>query len=334
MTIERLWYRPYPLVAFILKPFSWLFRFIVFIRRGLYQLGFKKSIRFPVPVIIVGNLTVGGTGKTPLVIWLADSLKKQGYRPGIVSRGFQGQLKEWPKSVSPESDPREVGDEPVLLASRTACPVVVDPDRVSATGYLLTHYDCNVIISDDGLQHYALSRDIEIAVVDGLRYFGNQCCLPAGPLREPISRLNQVDFVVCHGAQQPGWFSMQLMPNEIYNVANPLQRLSLEACQQRRWQAIAAIGHPERFFLQLKHLGFEIDSHCYPDHHVFSKDDIEFGINNWVMMTEKDAVKCRSFADHRHWCLPVTAQLTESFLEALLACLHDLSHAKNHVSYS
>jgi len=323
MMLEKLWYQRSALTT-LLRPFSWLFRFVIFIRRLFYRLGLKKSTRMPVPVIIVGNITTGGTGKTPLVVWVANTLQAQGYRPGIVSRGFQGKSKQWPQDVTKESDPEWVGDEPVLLAYRTSCPIVVDPNRVSAAQHLLKHHDCDVLISDDGLQHYALSRDIEIAVVDGLRHFGNRLCLPAGPLREPLPRLNQVDFIVCNGANESGWFAMQLMPDEIYNVADPSQRLSLEACRKREWQAVAGIGNPERFFLQLEHLGLNICGHRYPDHHAFSKADIDFGGKAWVIMTEKDAVKCCQFADDRHWCLPVTASLPNDFQEHFLERLQDL----------
>ena len=316
MMIEKLWYRRSGLTQ-LLKPFSWLFRLLVVVRRCLYRLGVKHSIRLPVPVIIVGNVTTGGTGKTPLVAWLANLLKSHGYRPGIVSRGFKGKAKQWPQVVTSGSDPQQVGDEPVLLAQRTDCPVVVSPNRASAAQYLLAHYPCDVVISDDGLQHYALKRDIEIVVVDGLRHFGNRLCLPAGPLREPLHRLQQVDFIVCNGANEPGWFAMQLVPGEAYNVANPSEHLSLEHCREREWHAVAGIGHPERFFLQLEHLGLKIHGHQYPDHHRYVKSDIEFGRDR-VMMTEKDAVKCRGFADERHWCLPVTAKLPETFSLALL----------------
>lgn len=319
--LEKFWYRNTILSNF-LRPLSWLFCFIVFMRRLFYRIGFKKSTRLPVPVIVVGNITVGGTGKTPLVAWIANALKEKGYRPGIVTRGFQGQSKQWPQEVTKDSDPKLVGDEPVLLAYRTACPVVADPDRITAAQYLLKQHDCNILISDDGLQHYALSRDIEIAVVDGLRHFGNRLCLPAGPLRERLSRLNQVDFVVCNGANESTWFSMQLSPDEIYNVADPSQRLSLEACREREWQAVAGIGNPERFFLQLEHLGFTIHGYRYPDHYAFTKADIEFGDNSLVIMTEKDAVKCRSFADERHWCLPVTASLSKDFQVSFFERLH------------
>lgn len=320
MKIENLWDRR-SFFTFLLRPFSWLFRFIVFIRRNLYRFGIKKSTRLSVPVIVVGNVTTGGTGKTPLVAWLANTLRSQGYRPGIVSRGFKGAASQWPQYVTSDSDPSLVGDEPVLLAARTQCPVVVAPKRVEAAQQLLANYECDVLISDDGLQHYALARDIEIAVVDGLRHFGNRLCLPAGPLREPLYRLNQVDFIVCNGTNEPGWFAMQLAPDEIYNVADPSNRMTFDQCKRFEWQAVAGIGHPERFFTQLEHLGMNICAHAFPDHYAFSQSDIEFGESAWVMMTEKDAVKCRSFADKRHWCLPVTASLSDDFRDQLLAQL-------------
>lgn len=316
MNIQNLWYRN-SVLTYLLRPLSWLFRFIVFCRRCLYRLGLKKTTHFSVPVIVAGNVTTGGAGKTPLVAWLANALVAKGYRPGIVSRGFQGQSKQWPLLVTANSDPKMVGDEPVLLAHRTQCPVVVDPNRVAAVQYLLEHNDCDVVISDDGLQHYALGRDIEIAVVDGLRHFGNRQCLPAGPLREPLHRLRQVDFIVCNGAQEPGWFAMELKPGDVYSVADHVQQLSLDACRQRQWHAVAGIGHPERFFLQLENMGLTIQGHGFPDHYAFTQRDLEFDDDRSVIMTEKDAVKCRDFADQRYWCLPVTAELPEAFSKAL-----------------
>lgn len=317
MNVEKLWYQR-NVITYFLRPFSWLFRFLVFLRRNVYRLGLKKTTRFSVPVIVVGNVTTGGAGKTPLVVWLANTLKNQGYSPGIVSRGFKGKSNQWPLAVTSQSDPRQVGDEPVLLANRTDCPVVVDPNRVSAVRYLLEHYRCDVVISDDGLQHYALERDIEIAVVDGLRQFGNQLCLPAGPLREPVGRLKQVDFVVCNGGERAGWFSMDLKPGDVYNIADSSQQLSLAQCQQTAWHAVAGIGHPARFFLQLERMGLDIEGHDFPDHYAFSQSDLEFHDEKPIIMTEKDAVKCGGFAGRRHWCLPVVAELPEAFKSSLL----------------
>jgi len=315
--LNRFWYQKH-WAAFLLRPLSYLFRFIVFIRRSLYRFGVKKTTKFSMPVIVVGNITVGGTGKTPLVSHLAHLLKSKGYRPGIVSRGFSATAKSWPQRVTDDSDVFAIGDEVYMLRHQTGCPIVVDPDRVRAVKTLMAENDCNIVISDDGMQHYAMHRDIEIAVVDGVRQFGNHYCLPAGPLREPLSRLHTVDFIVTNGASLENNFTMHLNPGEIYNVADPSQRLSLSDCLAREWHAVAGIGHPERFFFQLENLGFKIHGHGFPDHHAFSAADIIFAEDEFVIMTEKDAVKCKAFADHRHWCLPVRAELDAAFDDAVL----------------
>lgn len=325
ITFTQLWYQHHWL-TYLLRPLSWLYRLAISLRRLLYRCGFKKSTKFSVPIIVVGNITVGGTGKTPLVAWLAGFLHSQGYRPGIVSRGYGGESDRWPKSVAMDADAKQVGDEAAMLMRQVACPMMVGPDRVAAVEALLSKEKCDVVISDDGLQHYALGRDIEIAVVDGFRQFGNRYCLPAGPLREPLSRLHGVDFIVSNGASIENAFTMHLEPFEVYNVADPLERLMLEECRQREWHAVAGIGHPERFFLQLERLGFRIHAHHYPDHFRFSKQDIDFGPDAWVIMTEKDAVKCLSFADQRHWCLPVQAELGADFQEVLLKKLRRTTH--------
>ena len=195
--LEKRWYSTS--TPLLLLPFEWLFRLLVLLRRLAFRLGLKPSYALPVPVIVVGNISVGGTGKTPLVVWLVSLLRKAGYHPGIVSRGYGGKAERWPQQVRPDSDPQTVGDEPVMLAQRCACPIVAAPDRVAAAKLLLKHTKCDLIITDDGLQHYRLKRDIEIVVVDGERRFGNGHCLPAGPLREPQSRLAEVDFVIANG---------------------------------------------------------------------------------------------------------------------------------------
>lgn len=326
INFNRIWYQKHWL-AFLLWPLSGLFRLLISARRLFYRLGFLKSKRFKVPVIVVGNITVGGTGKTPLVLYLANFLKSHGYSPGIVSRGYGGSNKFGPQFVTLESNTDVVGDEAVMLVQKTDCPMVVDPNRVAAVEKLLLESHCDVVISDDGLQHYAMERDIEITVVDGTRLFGNARCLPAGPLREPVSRLRKVDFVVTNGASMENSFTMQLQPGEIYNVANPDLHMSLEACRNREWQAVAGIGNPARFFFQLENLGFQIHTHPYPDHFAFAKKDIDFGKEAWVIMTEKDGVKCRGFADERHWCLPVEAGLDPAFDTALLRRLSRLRPA-------
>jgi tetraacyldisaccharide 4'-kinase len=253
-----------------LIPFAWLFCALVKLRRQAYRVKILPSHRLPVPVIIVGNLTVGGTGKTPLVIWLGRFFRAHGFKPGIVSRGYGGQAESWPQLVLPTSDQAWVGDEAVLLARHSGCPVVVAPNRVQAGQKLLTDFSCDLIISDDGLQHYALEREIEIAVVDGGRGYGNQRCLPAGPLREPVSRLQIIDFVVnkenaqlsdeeeigfnslrpCTLDSRPYTFSMHYTLNSLINLADPTICQPLNRWQGRMVHAIAGIGHPEHFFSQ------------------------------------------------------------------------------------
>jgi len=271
-----------------------------------------------VPVIVIGNISVGGTGKTPLVIFLAQWLKSQGYQPGIVSRGYGGKATHWPQEVTADSDPILVGDEPVLIAKRTSCPMAVSPNRPEAVQKLINENKCNIIISDDGLQHYALGRDIEIAVINGQQKFGNGFLLPAGPLREPVSRLKSVDFVVTNGQGTFPFstFKMQLIPGEIYQVSHPMNKLNLDDIHQPI-QAIAGIGNPQRFFDTLKSLNLQIIEHPFPDHHAFKLKDIDFGQDALILMTEKDAVKCQAFANERCWCLPVEAKVDAKFIQNL-----------------
>jgi tetraacyldisaccharide 4'-kinase len=300
-----LWYRK-NVGCYLLLPFSWLYRLALAIKRLSYQLGWRRVTHFPVPVVVVGNITVGGTGKTPLIIALAHFLTANGYKPGIVSRGYGGKATQFPQHVDSDSDPLLVGDEPVLIARRTRCPIVVDPNRVNAVYTLLRSYDCDIVLSDDGLQHTALGRDIEIVVIDGIRRLGNGFCLPAGPLREPATRLGQVNYIVTRGGHaQPSEWEMRLIPGDIYALKQPERILSPDSCTQPI-HAVAGIGHPAIFFQQLRELGFTVIEHPFPDHHVFSYNDIDLG-DNIIIMTEKDAVKCKKFADRRHWCLPITA---------------------------
>lgn len=315
-------------VAILLWPVSLLFGVIVRLRRRLYRMGLFKSHAVGVPVIIVGNITVGGTGKTPLVARLVELLREAGYRPGVVSRGYGGQAKEWPRHVTPDSDPREVGDEPVLLAQRSRCPVVVGPDRVVAAKTLLAHYDCNVLISDDGLQHYPLQRDIEIAVVDGWRRLGNGACLPAGPLREPPSRLHQVDFVVGNGTARDHEYLMSLHGDSAVNLADPCITAHLSGFCRNTVHAVAGIGDPGRFFDHLRKARLRLIRHPFPDHHPFRPDDLRFPQDLPVLMTEKDAIKCRGFASDHWWKVPVSARLDAEFEEQFLRHLATVALAK------
>lgn len=320
---QYVWYEDV-FIATWLTAFSMLFIDIVRFRRFLYRKGFLTSTALPCPVIIVGNLSVGGTGKTPLVIALANYLKQQGFRPGVISRGYGGNHKAEAIQVTASSDPQQVGDETVLIAKQTGCPVAVAAKRVEGAQLLLKNTDCNIILSDDGLQHYALKRDIEIAVIDGERRFGNNSCLPGGPLREPLERLNEVDFIIVNGTPAEGReIPMTIKADMAINLRSgeqkPLAEFKGQPCH-----AIAGIGHPERFFNLLASYGLSIENHSFPDHHVFSAKEINFRDPKPVLMTEKDAVKCTGFVNDKHWYVPVSVHLPDTFYSQLLNLL------KNH----
>jgi len=320
--IDHYWYQGSRWL-WLLWPISLLFCLLVVIRRTLFRLGLKKSITLPVPVIVVGNITVGGSGKTPLVLWLAELLREQGYRPGLISRGYGGKAEEWPQWVDSEADAKVVGDEALLLARRSGCPMAVGPDRVAAAKLLLEQGDVDIILSDDGMQHYRLARDIEIAVLDGERRLGNRLCLPAGPLREPPSRLKSVDFVVCNGSVRPCEWSMKLLHGE----AQPLQSgpsRPLEDFAESTVHAVAGIGNPERFFNTLTQAGLQLEAHPFADHHPYAEGELDFDDAAPVLMTEKDAVKYFNYAKENHWYLPVTAKLPDEFAKRLLAALESL----------
>ena len=289
---------------YILMPLAWLFQAVVLLRRHAYVQGWKTINRYPLPVIVVGNITVGGSGKTPLVIWLVDFLRKAGYKPAIITRGYRGKASSWPQQVRPDSDPVVVGDEAVLLARRCACPLAVGPDRSASVEALLQHTDCNIIISDDGLQHYALERDVEIAVVDAMRRFGNGCLLPAGPLREPVKRLDEVDFVVSNGIAARGEYAMSLRMQKACNLVTG-ESCELQTFVDEPVHAVAGIGNPKRFFSALLQQGLTFHEHAFADHHHFEATDLAFGDTAPVLMTEKDAVKCKRFAQRHYWYVPV-----------------------------
>ena len=319
-SIDSLWYGNSPL-SLLLAPLGWLFCAAAVLRRTAYRLGIARVGRVGAPVIVVGNISVGGTGKTPLVIWMARFLMSRGLRPGIVSRGYRGRAENWPQQVRVDSDPIVVGDEPVLLARATGCPVVADPDRLRAARSLLVHAQCDVILSDDGLQHLGMGRDVEIAVVDGIRRHGNGRCLPAGPLREPVSRLASVDMVVSNGGGIGGEFSMLVSARGADNLQDETISEPLERFRPGPVHAVCGIGSPERFFDTLERAGLTLIRHPFPDHHPFAAADITFDDEIPVLMTEKDAVKCRRFATARHWCVPVQAELPDAFGAGLLTLL-------------
>ena len=304
-----------------LLPLSWFFRSVALLRRYGYRHNILKSTRLDVPIIVVGNLTVGGTGKTPLVIWLSEFLMQSGYRPGIISRGYRGKARHWPQQVRPDSDPVSVGDEAVVIARRTGCPMAVGPDRVAAGQALLQHHDCDVIVSDDGLQHYRLQRDVEIVVIDGVRRFGNGECLPAGPLREPVGRLQQADFVVTTGIATHGEYAMAYSGSELRNLQDASQVQSVASLSGQQVHAVAGIGNPVQYFDKLRSLGLEVIEHPFADHHAFCKNDILFGDELPVVMTEKDAVKCQRFAEAHFWYLPIGVKIQKQFGIRLLNLL-------------
>ncbi len=323
ISLESIWYRRHP-AGLLLLPLSWLFHALVLLRRLAYQTGMFKQQAVATPVIVVGNITVGGTGKTPLVIWLIELLKKEGYKPGIISRGYGGHARTWPQQVRPDSDPYMVGDEPVLLAQRCDCPIAVGPDRVATARALLDHSPCDILVSDDGLQHYALARDIEIIVIDGIRRFGNNRCLPSGPLREPVKRLNEADFRVVNGLASRGEYAMELNGTRLVNMLDSRMTRELSDWAGQRVHAVAGIGNPQHFFSSLSRAGLDLESHPFPDHHAYQQGDLVFSDDHPVVMTEKDKVKCLRYADSRFWYLPVEARLDERLEPALLRKLDTL----------
>ncbi|MGI9302609.1 MAG: tetraacyldisaccharide 4'-kinase [Gammaproteobacteria bacterium] len=319
-SLDHYWYSRNP-VSIGLLPAAWLYRLGVSARRRYYRLTSEFRQRPEVPVVVVGNITTGGTGKTPMVIWLVSLLKKNGFKPGVVSRGYGGQSKVWPQVVTMTSDPVEVGDEPVLIARRARCPLVVAPDRMQAVRQLLDRFDCDVVVSDDGLQHYALQRDIEILMVDGRRRFGNGFCLPAGPLREPLSRLEDYGLIVANGQAADGEFTMALAYSRLINQQNPGVTLPLGAFVGKQVNAVAGIGNPARFYSTLRAKGIDVREHTFADHHSYTPQDLQFDDRLPILMTEKDAVKCQRFGAHHHWYLPISVRPERALAKTVIATL-------------
>jgi tetraacyldisaccharide 4'-kinase len=303
-------------VAILLLPFSLIFMLLAVVRRGLYRAGVLRVERLPVPVVVVGNIAVGGSGKTPVVAWLVEALREAGFRPGIVSRGYGGTVAS-ATVVPADGDAARFGDEPVLLARLTGCPLAVGRDRPAAGRVLLeAHPDVDVLVSDDGLQHYALGRDIEVIVVDE-QVFGNGWRLPAGPLREGVDRLAGADLVIAHGelsarlrAAAGGVPVAQMrLTGEMLERLDGSGRRPLNDFAGRRVHAIAGIGRPQRFFEQLSAAGLEVVPHVFPDHHPYVADDLVFDEIAPKILTAKDAVKCAPFAPSDTWVLPVIASI-------------------------
>jgi tetraacyldisaccharide 4'-kinase len=322
VSLEHDWFESSPTLGgrfrrVLLLPLTALFVLLSGLRRRLFRIGLLPVTRLPVPVVVVGNLVAGGAGKTPLTLCLAETFRQRGWHPGIVSRGYGGAGQVLP--VLPGASAREVGDEPLLLARRSACPVFVGRQRaVAAQALLAANPEVDLILCDDGLQHYALWRDVEIAVIDR-RGIGNGWRLPAGPLREPASRLAEVTAVVAHGidltaaglavAGVPA-YAMSLRPGQFVSLTDPAKVAQAEDFLGQKLFAIAGIGEPQRFFDTLNALGLDAETRAFPDHHVFSADDLDFARGGALLMTEKDAVKCVGLSAGEAWFLPVSADLT------------------------
>jgi tetraacyldisaccharide 4'-kinase len=304
----------------LLRPAEGLFRLLVAVRRALYRSGLLSSYRAPVPVVVVGNISVGGTGKTPVVIALVQALQARGVEVGVVSRGYGGSGNSSPQRVSDDSVAAQCGDEPLLIYRRTGCPCMVAPGRAAAARALLEQAQVDVIISDDGLQHYGLARDLEIALVDAGRGVANGFCLPAGPLREPVSRLQAVDFVLHRGGEDPAT-AVSYEPDCLINVNNQAHGPASPDTLGRRVHAVAGIGQPQQFFDGLAALGFDVQPHAFSDHHAYSAIDFQDLSALPVIMTEKDAVKCAGMAGANAWSLRINARLPERLIPAVQALI-------------
>ena len=307
MKLERwvlnVWYGNDRFGKYLLLPLTGVFCVLAALNRWRHK---RQQVKHPVPVVVVGNISVGGTGKTPLVIWLVERLREAGFKPGVVSRGYK-------------KDADSLGDEPLLIIQRTNVPLAIGKDRNQAITTLLHEHACDIIIADDGLQHYRMGRDVEICVVDGQRRFGNGFCLPSGPLREPVSRLASCDFVVTNGE------NMTMHGDTLVNLATD-SRQPLQALSGQTVHVVTGIGNPQRFINTLEQAGLQVLAHLYPDHHAFTGAEIRFDDALPILMTEKDAVKCRQYAVQNVWYLPIEAVLDECLAQALLKRLQGFNH--------
>jgi tetraacyldisaccharide 4'-kinase len=310
------WYRGAPWL-WLLRPLEFIFRGLTAVRRAFYQWGLLPSYRSPVPLVVVGNITVGGTGKTPVVLALIEHLQSEGIRAGMVSRGYGASAGSFPHSVDAQSSARDCGDEALLIYARTGCPCVVGPDRSAAVRQLLTQFQVDVIVSDDGLQHYAMARDIEIAVLDQYRGIGNGFCLPAGPLREPASRLKRVDSQLVRGGDEPAT-AVRYQPVSLVELSSGKECPVSPQALQQQVHAVAGIGQPDQFFDTLTEHGFELERHVYPDHHMYSAQELAGLSDKPVIMTEKDAVKCRQFDNRNYWYLKINALIPGQVLQRVV----------------
>ncbi|MGN8157161.1 tetraacyldisaccharide 4'-kinase [Salinisphaera sp. RV14] len=323
VAIERRWYGAH--APWALVPLAVLYGMIVAGRRMAYRRGWRAAQRVARPVLVVGNISVGGSGKTPLTLAVIARARALGLRPGLVARGYGGHAAHYPLTVRADTRPAEGGDEPVLIAQRAGIPVVVDPDRVAAARHLIAGHDVDLVIADDGLQHYRLARDAEIAVRDARRGYGNGWLLPAGPLREPTSRLARVDLECVQGAGRDFW----LEPGRARSLRDG-RMAALESFRGTTVHAVAGIGEPARFFDMLEAAGLDVIRHAAPDHHRYRRADLAFGDDRPVLMTEKDAVKCTRFGDRDLWAVPVTTRLSPDCTNDIDALLRRIVPMQEH----
>lgn len=327
--VTKSWYRG-AYWLYLLWPLYLVYRSVTFVRQCCYQMGVFKTYRAKTPVVVVGNITLGGTGKSPLVAYLVESLTALGLKPGVVSRGYGAQIStDEVREVNVNSLVSEVGDEPLMLKQRVGCPIFVSPTRALAV-QALEKLGCDIVITDDGLQHYALARDLEICVFDGERMWGNGHLLPMGPMRESLKRIKSTDFVVVNGTG-PEWpgpyvpniasFNMTLEAGMLQGLHNG-NALPLSEFRAQKVEAIAGIGNPERFFQTLASEGLNVQAHHFSDHHVYTQSDVCFGNGRPLIMTEKDAVKCRTFNIENAWYLPVSAKLSGDLATQIVKALH------------
>ncbi|UZJ61929.1 tetraacyldisaccharide 4'-kinase [Pseudomonas sp. KU26590] len=309
------WYQGHPALA-LLRPLECLYRRVVNRKRARFLAGQGDIYTAPVPVVVVGNITIGGTGKTPLILWMIDHCRARGLRVGVVSRGYGAKPPSLPWRVLPQQAAEHAGDEPLLIVNRTGVPLMIDPDRSQAVRALLAEEPLDLILSDDGLQHYRLNRDLELVLIDAVRGLGNRRCLPAGPLREPVERLQSVDALLYNGASadREDGFAFQLKPSALVNLLSGERRPVDHFPPGTQIHAVAGIGNPQRFFNTLEGLHWRPVPHAFADHAVFSAQALLFTPALPVVMTEKDAVKCVSFAASDWWYLAVEAVPSPAFV--------------------
>lgn len=313
--ITAAWYSGHPALS-LLRPLEWLYRAVVQRKRARFLAGEGEIYRAPVPVVVVGNITVGGTGKTPMILWLIEHCRRQGLRVGVVSRGYGAQPPQLPWRVQADQLASVAGDEPLLIVQRSGVPLMIDPDRSRAVAALLAAEPLDLILSDDGLQHYRLARDLELVLIDAARGLGNRHCLPAGPLREPIERLQSVDALLYNGAAsdlQDG-YGFTLQPRTLVNLRSGEQQPLSHFPAGQALHAVAGIGNPQRFFNTLEGLHWRPVAHAFADHASYSAELLSFSPALPVLMTEKDAVKCRTFAADDWWYLAVDAEPSAAFV--------------------